>query len=157
MRQDASPLLRYGLAVGLAALAVLLTYLLPFLWGAPSLLFLAVVISTTALAGPGPGALAGLLSALAINYCFHEPPFAFHLGSGDLFRTAVLLGVVWLVVRITADRQQALDAARAERERLHTTLASIGEAVLATDANGRVTFINPVAQALTGWTEAEWT
>src|SRR5207248_3710508 len=131
MRQDASPLLRYGLAVGLAALALLLTYLLPFLWGVPSLLFLAAVIVTTVTAGPGPGALAGLLSALALHYFFHEPPFAFRLNTDDLFRTAVFLGVVWLVVRITTDRQQALDAARAERERLRTTLASIGDAVLA--------------------------
>ncbi|MBI1915293.1 MAG: PAS domain S-box protein, partial [Planctomycetes bacterium] len=155
MRQDASPLLRYGLAASLAALALLLTYLLPFLWGAPSLLFLAAVIIATATAGPGPGLLAGLLSALAINSVLHEPPFTFRLSTGDLFRGAVFLGVVWLVVRITTDRKQGLDAARAERERLGTTLASIGDAVIATDAGGRVTFINPVAQALTGWTEAE--
>ena len=42
-----------------------------------------------------------------------------------------------------------------QRERLHVTLASIGDAVLATDSQGRVTFLNPVAAALTGWPEAE--
>jgi PAS domain S-box-containing protein len=155
MRHDASPLLRYSLAAGLATLALLLTSLLGNLWGAPSLLFLAAVILATATAGPGPGLLAGLLSALAMNCVVHEPPFAFGFGSRDLFRVAVFLLVVWLVVRITSDRQQALDAVRAERERLRTTLASIGDAVIATDAEGRVTFINPVAQALTGQTEAE--
>jgi len=34
-------------------------------------------------------------------------------------------------------------------------LASIGDAVIVTDAQGRVTFMNPIAEALTGWTEAE--
>ena len=41
------------------------------------------------------------------------------------------------------------------REWFRTTLASIGDAVLATDSQGRVTLLNPVAAALTGWPEAE--
>jgi PAS domain S-box-containing protein len=35
------------------------------------------------------------------------------------------------------------------------TLASIGDAVIATDVNGRVTFLNSVAERLTGWTQAQ--
>jgi two-component system cell cycle sensor histidine kinase/response regulator CckA len=38
---------------------------------------------------------------------------------------------------------------------LATTLRSIGDAVLATDARGCVTFLNPVAEALTGWRQEE--
>ncbi len=38
-----------------------------------------------------------------------------------------------------------------ERNRFEVTLASIGDAVIATDMDGRVTFINPTAEALTGW------
>ena len=38
------------------------------------------------------------------------------------------------------------------RERFQITLNSLGDAVIATDANGRVRFINPVAQRLTEWT-----
>jgi len=35
------------------------------------------------------------------------------------------------------------------------TLASIGDAVITTDVAGRVTFLNSVAESLTGWTDAE--
>jgi PAS domain S-box-containing protein len=34
-------------------------------------------------------------------------------------------------------------------------LTSIGDAVIITDEHGRVTFMNPVAESLTGWTQAE--
>ncbi|MHB0875651.1 MAG: PAS domain S-box protein [Anaerolineae bacterium] len=44
---------------------------------------------------------------------------------------------------------------RAERERLAVTLGSIGDGVLATDAQGDVKLMNRVAEALTGWQEEE--
>ena len=40
---------------------------------------------------------------------------------------------------------------------LSTTLSSIGDAVIATDAEGRVKFMNPVAQDLTGWKQEDAT
>ncbi len=39
----------------------------------------------------------------------------------------------------------------AARDLLRTTLASIGDAVVATDAEGRITFMNPVADDVSGW------
>lgn len=41
------------------------------------------------------------------------------------------------------------------RERFRITLNSLVEGVVSSDAKGNVTFINPVAQALTGWTDLE--
>jgi PAS domain S-box-containing protein len=40
-------------------------------------------------------------------------------------------------------------------ERWTATLGSIGEAVIATDSEGRITFLNPIAAALTGWEQVE--
>lgn len=44
---------------------------------------------------------------------------------------------------------------RESEEWLHVTLGSIGDAVIASDTAGKVTFINPIAAALTGWTPEE--
>jgi PAS domain S-box-containing protein len=41
---------------------------------------------------------------------------------------------------------------RESERRYEATLSSIGDGVIATDERGRVTFINPVAEAMTGWT-----
>jgi PAS domain S-box-containing protein len=44
---------------------------------------------------------------------------------------------------------------RDQREWLRVTLTSIGDAVIATDIQGHVTLLNPVAEALTGWTQGD--
>ena len=51
--------------------------------------------------------------------------------------------------------EQYAHAIAEQREQLRVTLASIGDGVVATDAMGRVTMLNPVAAALTGWTQEE--
>lgn len=47
------------------------------------------------------------------------------------------------------------DALAQEKDLLATTLASIGDAVIITDADGYCTFLNPVAEHLTGWKLAD--
>jgi PAS domain S-box-containing protein len=78
----------------------------------------------------------------------------------QLSATALGLGLigalVYLMWRRLKERIRATARMHEQRERLHTTLTSIGDAVIVTDAEGRVTLMNRVAQAMTGWkTEAD--
>jgi len=74
---------------------------------------------------------------------------AFRLMIG-LGLSAVALGILIavFVIRRTAKIEHDLFQ---EKVRAEVTLHSIGDAVIATDTNGRVEFLNPVAQKMTGW------
>jgi PAS domain S-box-containing protein len=52
-------------------------------------------------------------------------------------------------------RDRFLEQLRESEERLRTTLYSIGDGVITTDASGVICHLNPVAEKLTGWKEAE--
>jgi PAS domain S-box-containing protein len=58
---------------------------------------------------------------------------------------------------MTSDRGEEKNTKylRRGREMLEVTLRSIGDAVIVTDAAGRVTFLNPVAEQVTGWSLTE--
>jgi len=56
---------------------------------------------------------------------------------------------------INLARRRAEEALRKQSDWLRVTLSSIGDAVISTDVEGHVTFMNPVAESLTGWGEAE--
>ena len=49
------------------------------------------------------------------------------------------------------ERKRAEQAIFAEKDRAQVTLQSIGDAVISTDADGRIDYLNPVAGDLTGW------
>ncbi len=59
------------------------------------------------------------------------------------------------VFRDVTERQLHEAALRVSHEWFSTALRSIGDAVIATDARGKVTFLNPIAETLTGWSLGE--
>lgn len=68
--------------------------------------------------------------------------------------TAGHLAVALDRVRFMTARREAEEALVQEKERLQVTLHSISDAVVTTDALGLVQYLNPAAQALTGWSLA---
>lgn len=58
-------------------------------------------------------------------------------------------------IRNAIERNMAEEALFIERERAQVTLNSIGDAVISTDIAGNVTYLNAVAERMTGWSQAE--
>ena len=53
------------------------------------------------------------------------------------------------------ERSAHVEALFLERERAEVTLASIGDAVVSIDVAGNITYLNPVAESMTGWPRQE--
>jgi len=77
--------------------------------------------------------------------------------TGTLLSISLLVLCFGLLQRELSERKKMQEALAKSEKWFSTTLASIGDAVIATDMNGVVTFINSVAQSLTGWSQAEAT
>ena len=82
----------------------------------------------------------------------------------DALRAAALVLLVFVVGmmvsrvqvrRKTREIRRSVEALAAEKERLAVTLASVGDAVIATDNDGAVVLLNKVAEDLTGWSQAD--
>ncbi len=92
-----------------------------------------------------------LLLALAFVYLIYRE-------SQQRLKNRVLVETQHLLELQKKTNQQLHDAnttLQVSEEKLSVTLNSIGDAVIATDAEGRVTLLNPLAEQLTGWTQAE--
>src|SRR5258708_7309140 len=154
-------MLRYGGAVLVVALATALRLLLNPTLGTrlPLTTYFVAVILVASFAGLGPALLSIALSASIGKYLFipqiDSLVFADRSGKLQLGAFCVLTVSLSILIKVIQDArrraEQNASALAASREQLATILASISDAVIATDAAGCVTFINGVAQSLTGW------
>jgi len=102
-----------------------------------------------------------MVSKIDIQEAFAEWRFRSFLILSIISGLTILIGVAGLVIRQREKRlyfqtlYHSETALRASLERHSTTLKAIGDAVISTDAQGRVEMMNPVAESLSGWKQDE--
>jgi PAS domain S-box-containing protein len=149
--------LRFVLAVGIAAFAILLQVAFNTVLGSkiPLTLFLPAVIVSAGVGGFVPGILTTVLGcAFSAGYFWMAGPNLEILRT-DILELVLFAGIgILLSFVIEAWRAETFRATQCE-ERLKATWSNVDDAVFATDENGCITEMNPVAEALTGWLLSE--
>jgi PAS domain S-box-containing protein len=109
--------LNYTIAVVSAATSVVVAVAAYPWWGADPalLLFLAVVMFVALAAGPGPAALASVLTFLSLQYPLLSPGYPFVLQSDEILRLGLFVVASVLAVLLSAARNRTL----ASQRRLH--------------------------------------
>ncbi|PYQ44424.1 MAG: hypothetical protein DMF77_07280, partial [Acidobacteria bacterium] len=152
------PPTRYAIAVIAAAVGISLRLALDPLWGVklPLITMFPTIMVSAWFGGFWPGIVTTLLSAIAAEYFWMPPVHSLRMSDpGDVVGLLIFVVIGGLISGLNETWRRATTAVISSEDRLRTTLASIGDGVIATDDEGRVTALNAVAEALTGWSEAE--
>ena len=148
----------YALGFAALGLAVLLRWLLEPLMGEalPLVTLFGAVAAATWLGGYRVAVPVTLIGYVICHYMFLPPRRGFDLSSleNQVGFVAYLL-TCGLIIEFGELARVAQARATERREVFRVTLRSIGDAVITTDIHGSITYLNEVAESLTGWTLKE--
>ena len=153
-----SLLSRHAVAFAALAAAILLRSALDPLLGdaLPFTLIAGAIAAAVWVGGYRPAILVAVVGYFACDYLFVPPRGRLHFqNAGDVTVFLAYVFTAALVVGFGEAMRAAQARSRAQREVFRITLRSIGDAVMTTDVEARVTYLNGVAEALTGWSHAD--
>ena len=149
---------KYFAAISVLAAAVLLRGLLdPVLGDAlPLVTLFGAVAAAVWIGGYRPAIVVALAGYAACDYLFIEPrgEFAFDV-TKNLVGLSAYLFTCSIIIALGETTRIAQMRESEQRRLLQVTLRSIGDAVITTDTRGTVTYLNAVAETLTGWLQGE--
>ena len=147
---------RYGMMALCISAAFALTALVPQLRERESfMVFFAAIAYSAWYGGRGPGILSCVLSAMITDYFLYEPRYSFSLGVEAFITHIFFILIAFMISSLTTNLMRSEQETREQRQWFEAMLSSIGEAVIATDADGKVTYLNAAAENLLGKSVSE--
>jgi PAS domain S-box-containing protein len=148
----------YATGLIAVAVAVLLRWVLDPLMGdaLPLVTVFGAVAAAVWLGGYRVAIPVALIGYAACHYLFIAPRHHFNVSDvANLVGLVAYLFTCSLIIVFGEAARVGKRRVTEQREVFRVTLRSIGDAVLTTDTEGRITYINQVAQSLTGWSHTE--
>lgn len=150
----------YSFAIGVTALTLAFRLAItPWVNDRPFLvLFFIPIIISAYIGGLGPGLVATFIAAIGSEYYLLPPVNSFAFAKPmDFLQWLVLVISGVLASGLNEALHRARQRAALSDMQQKVTLRSIGDAVITTDADGKITLLNEEAEKLTGWTNADAT
>jgi len=137
-------LYRYGIAIAIALMAVLLTAII---WDsvthdAPFILLVCAVVFSSWLGGFVPGLLCSFISFVMVDYFLIEPRYLILSSPDRILQFLLFVLIAWLISWLQESRNRSERAMRQYKEELELVLNAMNEGVIVQDRAGKVVFAN---------------
>ncbi len=152
---DSSFVFRYVFALLAVAFVVGAKYLFFPPYDVPFLLVWLAIIVSALYGGMMSGLLATVITVLLVNFLFIPAQFTFKISHLIFVESLIYVSLGTLVSFLIERERIERKKSYVQAEQLRVTLASIGDAVITTNVDGNIIFMNKVAENLTGWRNSE--
>lgn len=139
-----------GTAFG-SVVAVVKLLIDPVFGGSAPFLLTTAGVALAALIGGAWSGVAAATFTIPVALWLLPPNDSFVVTPVAAAQLAAHIATLAVIIALAQTLHTTRSKAHARKESLEVTLSSIGDAVVVTDANGGVRFMNPVAEQLTGW------
>ena len=149
---------RYAIAIIATLTGIAIRLALNPLWHEklPFITLFPAVMLSASMGGLWPGIASTATSAAAAGYFWITPTQSWRVtDASDWLGLLVFVSVSIVISTLNESWRRAARSQAESEQRLAVTLGGIGDAVLTTDNEGRVTELNAVAETLTGWAASD--